>query len=76
MLERTQRLEQLLTAAGADAITETETALIERLGHRHSQITQIFLKMKAMIEEALAGPQNADADGEPTGPDRSKEKDK
>jgi hypothetical protein len=71
MLDRTRRIEQLLAAAGADGITATETALIERLGHRHTQITQIFLQIKTMIEQALQEP-GAEDEESPQTPDRER----
>ncbi len=55
-------LGRLLALRGDEAISEAEGALLERLGHRHGDVTRLFLQIKAQMEEML---QQMQAGGEP-----------
>ena len=52
MLKRTQFMGKLITARGDD-VSEIDLALLERLAHRHNQITEIFLALKKQVEQAM-----------------------
>lgn len=69
MLKRTRFMEKLISARGDD-VSEVDLALLERLTHRHNQITEIFLALKKQVEEAL----NPQPQGEAL-PDKDKDKD-
>ncbi|MEZ5963496.1 MAG: hypothetical protein R3F56_06590 [Planctomycetota bacterium] len=73
VLRRLESLQQLVKAAGADGVSETEFALIERLGHRHTAITRTFLQLKDKIEAAMqAQDQQQGADKEEGNPGRGR----
>ena len=57
MMARTRQMQQLVADRGGDGVTELETVLIERLGHRHHAVTEIFLQLKSQLEQALAPPE-------------------
>jgi len=63
-------MEKLISVRGDD-VSEVDLALLERLTHRHNQITEIFLALKKQVEEAL----NPQPQGEAL-PDKDKNKDK
>lgn len=56
----TDNLKALVEARGDDVISEAEVALIERLGHRHAEITRLFQQIKTGVEETLQGMQGHD----------------
>ncbi|MFN9308301.1 MAG: hypothetical protein ACK6DT_19865 [Planctomycetota bacterium] len=49
----TDNLRTLVEARGDATISEAETALIERLAHRHGEITKLFQQIKAGVEETM-----------------------
>ncbi|MCA8973351.1 MAG: hypothetical protein KDC98_01450 [Planctomycetes bacterium] len=57
LLEDTGRatadLHLLVSAGSAESITATEGALVERLAHRHAEITKLFSAIKAAVEETM-----------------------
>lgn len=55
-------LRVLVEARGDDAPTEAETSMIERLAHRHGEITRLFQQIKAGVESAMKSMQ--DQEGE------------
>jgi len=50
---QTDNLKTLVEARGDETISEPETALIERLAHRHAEITRLFQQIKAGVEETM-----------------------
>ena len=53
-----------VTEVTDETISEAEVAMIQRLHHRHSQITRLFEQIKAGVEQALqAGQEQQDGDG-------------
>ncbi|MBL8730728.1 MAG: hypothetical protein JNM25_20080 [Planctomycetes bacterium] len=65
----TDNLRALVDARGDDTITEAEVALIQRLSHRHGEITKLFQQIKQGIEQAMQAmqEQNQDDQGGGTG---------
>jgi hypothetical protein len=63
----TDDLRALVEARGDETISETEVALIQRLGHRHGEITKLFQQIKAGIEQALQQMQGGDEEQEGRG---------
>ena len=60
----TENLQTLVEVRGDETISEAEVAMIQRLHHRHSQITRLFEQIKAGVEQALqAGQEQQDGDG-------------
>ncbi|MCC7065191.1 MAG: hypothetical protein IT456_20450 [Planctomycetes bacterium] len=57
----------LIESRGDETITETEVALVERLSHRHAEISKIFAQIKAGIEETL-GAMNGEEGHDETNP--------
>lgn len=51
--QATDNLKTLVEVRGEDTISESEVALIQRLAHRHNEITKLFQQIKAGVEEAL-----------------------
>lgn len=49
----TDNLRALVEARGEDVISDAEVALIERLAHRHAEITKLFQQIKAGVEQTL-----------------------
>jgi hypothetical protein len=49
----TDDLRTLVELRGGDTISEAEVALVERLAHRHAEVTKLFAQIKAGVEEAL-----------------------
>jgi hypothetical protein len=49
----TDDLRTLVEARGDMNISDAETALIERLAHRHGEITKLFQQIKAGVEETM-----------------------
>ncbi|MBL8725676.1 MAG: hypothetical protein JNK49_16660 [Planctomycetes bacterium] len=62
----TQEQQVLVGARDDEQISETEVALIERLSHRHAEISTLFLRIKTGIEETLQAMQGEG--GDPTEP--------
>ena len=63
-------LDVLISSRGDESISESEAALVERLAHRHSDITKLFLQIKAAVEEtmqAMQEQQGGDDDGQGRG---------
>jgi len=46
-------LDKLVQLRGDEGITEAEGALIERLGHRHGEVSNLFRQLKAQMEQSL-----------------------
>ncbi|HLQ36839.1 MAG TPA: hypothetical protein VK348_03495, partial [Planctomycetota bacterium] len=66
-------LKTLLELRGDEAITEAETALVERLSHRHGDITALFAQIKTQMEQALQQMQDGDDAGhDQSGTDKPK----
>lgn len=59
----TENLRTLVDARGDDVITDAEVALIERLGHRHAEITKLFQQIKASVEQATQDPEEGQEGG-------------
>ena len=53
MLFRSGDLQTLLSLRSGDDISEAEAALVERLAHRHGEVTKMFQQIKAGVEEAM-----------------------
>jgi len=51
--EATDNLKTLIEVRGDETISEAEVAMIQRLAHRHNEITKLFQQIKAGVEEAL-----------------------
>ncbi len=51
--EATENLKTLVGVRSDESISEAEVAMIQRLAHRHNEITKLFEKIKAGVEEAL-----------------------
>jgi hypothetical protein len=49
----TDNLRLLVEARGDESIANAEVELIERLSHRHGEITRLFQKIKAGVEETM-----------------------
>lgn len=60
MLRRTKLVERLIRARG-DEVSAVDLALLQRLGHRHNEITRIFEQLRAQMEEAMKPPDQEDA---------------
>ena len=58
--EAMQNLKMLVEVRGDESISEAEVAMIQRLAHRHNEITKLFEHIKAGVEEAM----NAQGGGE------------
>ncbi|MEC7725944.1 MAG: hypothetical protein VYD05_10555, partial [Planctomycetota bacterium] len=58
--EATDNLKTLVEVRGDETISESEVALIQRLAHRHSEITKLFEQIKAGVEEALGAMQGGE----------------
>lgn len=63
----TDNLRALVEARGDDTITEAEVALIQRLAHRHGEITKLFQQIKQNVEQTLQAMQGQDDQGGGTG---------
>ncbi|MGE3172768.1 MAG: hypothetical protein AB7O97_09080 [Planctomycetota bacterium] len=63
----TEDLQTLLELRSGDGVTGAEAALVERLLHRHAEVTKLFQQIKAGVEEALQAmqqdPENPDESG-------------
>ena len=46
-------LRELVEVRGDENISDAEVAMIQRLAHRHNEITKLFVQIKAGVEEAL-----------------------
>lgn len=66
MRTRTQQMQHLLDAAGADGVTEFDLALSERLAHQHAELTKIFQQIRAAIEQSMQ--QGAEDENDPFAP--------
>jgi len=57
LLEDTSRatndLHVLISSRSDENITESEVALVERLAHRHAEITKLFVAIKTAVEETM-----------------------
>jgi hypothetical protein len=51
-------LQTLIEVRGDETIADAEVALLERLGHRHAEITRLFQQIKAGIDETMQQMQN------------------
>lgn len=51
-------LQRLIEARGDETVTDAEVALIERLGHRHAEVTRLFQQIRSGIEEMLQAMQD------------------
>lgn len=51
--EAMQNLTMLVEVRGDEAISEAEVSMIQRLAHRHNEITKLFVQIKAGVEEAM-----------------------
>lgn len=70
--ERSNRdLHLLISSRGDERITESEGALVERLAHRHAEITKLFLAIKAAVEETMQSMQDQQGGGQ-DGEDRGR----
>lgn len=58
--EAMQNLKMLVEVRGDESISEAEVSMIQRLAHRHNEITKLFEQIKSGVEEAL----NAQGGGE------------
>ena len=45
------------------SISEAEVAVVERLSHRHAEISKLFLQIKAGIDETLEAMQAKEPEG-------------
>jgi hypothetical protein len=59
----TDNLRALVDARGDDTISESEVALIERLAHRHGEITKMFQAIKTAVEQTLQPPEGDGQEG-------------
>ena len=59
----TDNLRTLLELRSGDDITEAEASLVERLAHRHAEVTKLFEQIKAGVEETLQQMQGESGDG-------------
>jgi hypothetical protein len=55
-------LQRLIEARGDETVTDAEVALIERLGHRHAEVTRLFQQIRSGIEEMLQAMQNQEGE--------------
>lgn len=55
----TSDLQVLLSLRSGDDIQAAEAALVERLAHRHSEVTKMFQQIKAGVESALSAMQGS-----------------
>ena len=60
----TDRLRRLLELRGGDDITQAEVSLIERLAHRHAEVSTLFQQIKQGVEEAMQQGEGEDPDEE------------
>lgn len=51
-------LQRLIEVRGDETITDAEVALIERLSHRHAEVTKLFQQIRSGIEEMLQSMQD------------------
>jgi len=51
-------LRTLVESRGEAPVTDAETAMIERLAHRHSEITKLFQQIKQGVEQSMQQMQN------------------
>ena len=65
--EATDNLKTLVEVRGDETISESEVALIQRLAHRHNEITKLFEQIKAGVEEALGAMQGGEEGQEGSG---------
>jgi hypothetical protein len=63
----TDNLRTLVEARGDETIAEAEVALIERLAHRHGEITKLFQQIKAGVEQTLESMQQNEGEPGSTG---------
>jgi hypothetical protein len=66
----TDNLRALVDARGDDTITAAEVALIQRLSHRHGEITRLFQQIKQGVEQAMQAMQEQDHDDQGGGTGR------
>jgi hypothetical protein len=57
----TNNLRTLVEARGDETVSEAEVALIERLAHRHGEVTKLFTTIKQGVEQAM---QQMDEEGD------------
>ena len=58
-------LQALLELRSGDDVGQAEAALVERLLHRHAEITRIFAQIKQGVEETMQAMQQQDGDEPP-----------
>jgi|GEM_PF-5348786 len=63
----TENLKTLVEVRGEETLSESESALIQRLAHRHNEITKLFQQIKAGVEEALGAMQGGEGEQEGSG---------
>ena len=51
--EAMENLKVLVEVRGDESISEAEVAMIQRLAHRHNEITKLFEQIKTGVEAAL-----------------------
>lgn len=61
----TENQRVLIEARSDEMISEAEVALVERLSHRHAEISRLFAQIKAGIEQTLQQGQGGDENHEP-----------
>lgn len=59
MMQRASVLQRLFAAAGGDGLTPMDAAMAERLAWQHAEITNLFVQLKAQLESALGGGEEA-----------------
>ncbi|MCK5941124.1 MAG: hypothetical protein KAI24_04065 [Planctomycetes bacterium] len=65
--EATENLKTLVEVRGDETISEAEVAMIQRLAHRHNEITKLFVQIKAGVEEALNAMQGGEEEQQGSG---------
>lgn len=67
-----QDLQTLISLREGDDVSQAELALVERLMHRHAEITKLFQQIKQGVEQTMEGMQQQDGENEdPHGGDGS-----
>jgi plectin len=61
----TRDLHTLVESRGDELVSEAEVELVERLAHRHTEITRLFQQIKAGVEETMKAMENMQGGGEP-----------
>jgi len=61
--EAAENLRTFVEVRADETISEAEVAMIQRLAHRHNEITKLFVQIKAGVEEALKQNTNEQEEG-------------